>query len=277
MTLEDFIFLTMLDFNSYVMRKNPVGAIEAFKRAFPDTSSKERLIIKTINGHVHPKKLNELLHFVNNDFRIILMDGPLSRARICGLIREADCFVSLHRAEGFGRVLAESMFLETPVIATDYSGSATFLNKSNGFPIPFKLRDVQPGEYIFEEGSKWAEPDLDAAVEAFRLVRHRLSLVARKIDNAKTTIIKNHGRNAVIGKIVERLTVINKQIEARTGIGPSLLTLAIRIWNHETPADLAGLRARHWAEEIIIAPRSRAMYKLAGRLDGEEHLQHGTA
>ncbi len=213
---RDFIFLTMLDFNSYVMRKNPVGTIEAFKRAFPDTSGKERLIIKTINGHFHPTKLNELLDCVNNDFRIVLMDGPLSRARTCGLIRGVDCVVSLHRAEGFGRVIAESMFLERPVIATDYSGSTTFLNKSNGFPIPFKLRNVQRGEYIFEEGSDWAEPDLDAAVEAFRVVRHRQSLVARKTDEAKATIIQNHGRAVVAGKFVERLTAITKQIEAHT-------------------------------------------------------------
>ena len=58
---DDFVYLTMLDFNSYIMRKNPIGTIGAFKQAFPDTNGKERLVIKTINGHAHPEKLNELL------------------------------------------------------------------------------------------------------------------------------------------------------------------------------------------------------------------------
>ena len=212
---QDFIFLTMLDFNSHVMRKNPFGAIEAFKRAFPDFSGQERLIIKTINGDVYPKKLDELLACVNDDFRIVLMDGPLSRARICGLIRESDCFISLHRAEGFGRVIAEAMFLERPVIATDYSGSTTFLSELNGFPIPFTLRNVRAGEYIFEEESKWAEPDIDAAAEAFQDVRHRQSLVATRAAKAKKMIIENHGLEAVARKFVERLTAIAKQVEVR--------------------------------------------------------------
>lgn len=170
------------------------------------------MVIKTINGHAHPEKLNELLTFVNDDQRIVLMDGPLSRAGTCGLIRNANCFVSLHRAEGFGRVIAEAMFLGTPVIATDYSGSTTFLDKSNGFPVPYTLKDVRHGEYIFEEGSQWAEPDFDAAVEAFQIVRKKKSLVAKKVSKAKETIAKKHGRDAVSANVTERLVKISEQL-----------------------------------------------------------------
>lgn len=209
---KDFIFLTMLDFNSYIMRNNSLGTIAAFKQAFPDTDGNERLVIKTINGHVHPEKLDELLTFVNDDQRIVSMDGPLSRAGTCGLIRDADCFVSLHRAEGFGRVIAEAMFLGTPVIATDYSGSTTFLDKSNGFPVPYTLKDVRPGEYIFEEGSQWAEPDFNAAVEAFQTVRKRKSIVTKRVAKAKETISKKHGRDAVAAKVAERLAQIGDRL-----------------------------------------------------------------
>jgi len=209
---SDFVFLTMLDFNSYIKRKNPIGTIGAFKKAFPDTDGNERLIIKTINGHAHPQKLDELLTLVNDDPRIVLMDGPLSRARTCGLIRNANCFVSLHRAEGFGRVIAEAMFLGTPVIATDYSGSTTYLDKSNGFPVPYSLKDVRHGEYIFEEGSQWAEPDFDAAVEAFQVVRRQKSNVTKKAAKAKETIAKNHGRDAVAAKVTERLVQIAERL-----------------------------------------------------------------
>src|SRR5208337_283993 len=46
-----FVFLTLCDFNSYSARKNPVGAVRAFQRAFPARTSSERLIVKTLNGH----------------------------------------------------------------------------------------------------------------------------------------------------------------------------------------------------------------------------------
>jgi glycosyltransferase involved in cell wall biosynthesis len=205
---DDFLFLTMLDFNSYVARKNPVGAIKAFKTAFAKGDGRERLIIKTINGHAHPEKLDELLTFVDDDPRIVLMDGPLSRAGTCGLIAAVDCFVSLHRAEGFGRVIAEAMFLGTPVVATDYSGSQTVLDETTGFPVACALREVLEGDYVYPEGSQWAEPDLADAAEKFRIVRSKKALVAKKVAKAKTLTRKNHGLDACADNVLARLATI---------------------------------------------------------------------
>lgn len=41
------------------------------------------------------------------------------------MIAEADCYVSLHRAEGFGYTMAEAIFYGVPVIASGYSGLKT--------------------------------------------------------------------------------------------------------------------------------------------------------
>ena len=40
----------------------------------------------------------------------------------------ADCYVSLHRAEGFGYTLAEAMWIGKPVIATGYSGNVDYMS-----------------------------------------------------------------------------------------------------------------------------------------------------
>ena len=127
-----FVFLTFCDFNSYSARKNPVGAVRAFQRAFPARTSSERLIVKTLNGHSQTESLKQLLVSIDDDPRVIVVDGAYSRPKTLGLIQAADCFVSLHRSEGFGRVIAESMLLETPVIATGYSGSNVLLDEFDG-------------------------------------------------------------------------------------------------------------------------------------------------
>ena len=53
---EGFVFLLVYDFNSVLARKNPVGLIEAFLRAFPDPGEGARLVLKSINAERHPNE-----------------------------------------------------------------------------------------------------------------------------------------------------------------------------------------------------------------------------
>ena len=50
------------------------------------------------------------------------------------LMASVDCFVSLHRSEGFGLGMAQSMYLGKPVIATGYSGNMDFMKPCQQFP-----------------------------------------------------------------------------------------------------------------------------------------------
>lgn len=210
----DFVFLTMFDFNSYIARKNPLGAIAAFQAAFPDRSGTERLLIKSINGHVHPDAFHRVLARIGDDDRIALLDGPMSRAEVCGLIADIDCFVSLHRSEGFGRIIAEAMYLGTPVIATDYSGSTSFLDAATGFTVDYRLVEVESGAYIFCDGSQWAEPDLAGAVDHLRRVRSDGNAVLRKIEAARRQIVRLHGLDAVTAAVGARLDALRHELSA---------------------------------------------------------------
>ena len=46
---DKFLFLIMFDFNSTMVRKNPIGAIEAYKKAFSTDDDSVGLVIKTNN------------------------------------------------------------------------------------------------------------------------------------------------------------------------------------------------------------------------------------
>jgi glycosyltransferase involved in cell wall biosynthesis len=79
------------------------------------------------------------------------------------LVRLCDCFLSLHRSEGFGRGLAEAMYFGKPVIATGYSGNLDFMNQANACLVDCTLIPVGADEYPCGAGQRWAEPDVDQA------------------------------------------------------------------------------------------------------------------
>ena len=81
-----------------------------------------------------------------------------------------DCYVSLHRSEGFGLTIAEAMALGKPVIATGYSGNMDFMNKDNSFPVDYRLVGVDGDYGAYKKGNVWAEPDIDEAADYMRRV-----------------------------------------------------------------------------------------------------------
>ncbi|WEN16918.1 glycosyltransferase family 4 protein [Rhodanobacter sp. AS-Z3] len=164
----DFIFLNSFDFNSFVARKNPEAAIEAFRLAFADDHPNVKLLIKSSNGHRHPEKLRALLNVAGTDRRIIVRDEIIDRSDMGALQRCADAYVSLHRAEGFGLGLAECMHMGKPVIATAWSGNMDFMTPANSCLVDYQLVAVGDGEYLHHAGQRWAEPDVDVAASYMR-------------------------------------------------------------------------------------------------------------
>lgn len=157
-----FTAVSVFDFHSRPERKNPSGAVAAFRRAFPRGDEPAQLVLKTINGGRRPEALARLLAETFADPRVVVVDGAVNRAELCGLVATADVYLSLQRAEGFGRPLAEAMLLGTPVVATRWSGPEDFLDADTGHPVGSHLRPVRPDEYPDAAGC-WAEPDVDAA------------------------------------------------------------------------------------------------------------------
>lgn len=168
---DAFVFLASFDFNSSIHRKNPFGAIAAFTSAFPRSRDDVRLVIKSSNGHRYPEQMSRLRDAAAMDPRILIRDQVLPIAHMRALQNCADAYVSLHRAEGFGLGLAESMAMGKPVIATAWSGNMDFTNAGNSCLVGFRLVSVREGEYPHGTGTRWADPDTgDAAVWMRRLV-----------------------------------------------------------------------------------------------------------
>jgi glycosyltransferase involved in cell wall biosynthesis len=166
---DGFVFLFSYDFNSLVERKNPLGLIDAYTRAFGPQDG-ANLVLKSINGTAQPGLLDRIRYAARGRADIIVMDRYLDSAQVQALIELTDCFVSLHRSEGFGLHLAAAMALGQPVIATGYSGNMTFMDETTALLVPFDLVPVGPGCDPYPPEAYWAEPDLDAAASLMHRV-----------------------------------------------------------------------------------------------------------
>ena len=165
----EFLFMALFDFVSFE-RKNPLGMIDAFVRAF-EPSQDAALFLKSINGRERkPKLLAQLQSVVADRDDITLVDGYVGAAKRDALLATCDCFVSLHRAEGLGLPMLEAITLARPVIATGYLGNMQFMDGESSYLVPFELVPIPEGEWGFSAGAKWAEPDVAAAASHMRRV-----------------------------------------------------------------------------------------------------------
>jgi glycosyltransferase involved in cell wall biosynthesis len=165
-----FTFLCMFDFGSVGHRKNPLGAVMAFRRAFPEESSPVALLIKTNHASSHPEEAAELAERLRGIPNVYLTDRALPRGEVNGLLAACDAVVSLHHSEGFGLILAEAMALGKPVIATGWSGNMDFMNGSNSCPVGYELVTLDRTFGYYQAGQQWAEPDVDHAAHLMRRV-----------------------------------------------------------------------------------------------------------
>lgn len=166
---DRFTFLFVFDFFSTMARKNPLGLIEAFKLAFRPGEG-PRLIVKSINGDFKPERLAAVEKAAAGHPDVHVVDRFLSGTEKNGLMASCDCYVSLHRAEGFGLTMAEAMVVGKPVIATGWSGNTDFMTPANSWLVGHTITAVGPEGENYPPDGKWAEPDTEQAAAMMREV-----------------------------------------------------------------------------------------------------------
>lgn len=202
-----FIFLFFFDFSSYSARKNPFAVIDAFN-ALADRHPKAplHLVMKHKGGKADGADAARLREAVSRRAdQIQMIERPLSNAETRSLIRNADCFVSLHRSEGFGLGLAEAMALGTPAIGTNYSGNLDFMTRSNSWLVSCRMIPVKAGEYPHHGGQSWADPDMADAVNMMEAVYIDRPEARARAERARRDMIRNFSTRAVGLRYLDRL------------------------------------------------------------------------
>jgi len=179
-----FTVLVILNIASSFERKNPCTAIKAFRQAFGDDPAC-RLIVKHSNASAYPKALQLMAEAAGGASNVVFLSEVMDAAGIDRLYAEADVVMSLHRAEGFGLVVAEAMLRGIPVVATAWSGNTDFLTHETGIPVGYNLVPAQDPQNTYEHPNmSWADANINEAAEALRTLRAQPELRLRLGQNA---------------------------------------------------------------------------------------------
>ena len=169
---DEYLYYFAFDINSNAARKNPEGLIGAFQKAFPiGCSEKVGLVLKISHPETGCKLWGRIRSAAQRDRRIHIIEETMRRPELLALFNACDCFVSLHRAEGFGRCLAEALLLGKQVVTTGYSGNLDFCHEPRVALVRHKMVPLNPGDYMWGEGQEWGDPDLDHAAQQMRSIR----------------------------------------------------------------------------------------------------------
>lgn len=202
-----YVFLTFFDFTSYFQRKNPFAVVEAFQKAFNrhGINTNVQLVVKLNNWDHDDVNYKTFEKAISNVPNIQLVKKVFADEEMKALVNCCDCFVSLHRSEGFGRGPAEAMALKKPVIVSGYSGNMDYCNESNSYLVDCRLINVKADEYPHGEGQIWADADVDHAAFCMTEVFLQPESALRKAETAHQYITTYQGPDFIGKRYARRL------------------------------------------------------------------------
>ena len=226
---DAFLFGFAYDYASVAARKNPLGLIEAFGRAFPASDdSGVGLVLKTLGGELRADEHAPVLAAAAAHPGVHVIDEHLTVADKNALIGALDCYVSLHRSEGFGLTIAEAMLLGVPVIASDYGGSRDLATPFNALLVDTRPVLIGPGSDPYPATGEWAEPDLDHAAAQMRAAHVDPTAAAARAARARADVRSRHSPAAAGRAMADRLARVLKHPLDASGLSAALDLHAVR-------------------------------------------------
>lgn len=199
-----YLHLAMYDFRSVSERKNPQAAVDAFKTAFaPEQANQEKIgLVLKVNNAVTEQALEQLRKQLRDYQYVYYITKNLTRPQVESLMADVDVLLSLHRSEGFGLPIAESMYLGTPAVATNWSANAEFMDAASACPVrgDFVTITKQLGPY--EKGNRWMDADVDEAADYLRRLYEDKSYY-EQIRTGGRELIREQLNYEVAGRIIK--------------------------------------------------------------------------
>jgi glycosyltransferase involved in cell wall biosynthesis len=185
---------------------SPRKGIDVLIRAFRDEFSPAepvRLLMKSMSPP----------HAYRTDHpRIEILSGYMGSERLLGLLQEMDAFVMPSRGEGFGLCGLEAMATGLPVIATNWSGPADYLDPADSYPLNYRLVDAAGTEaHHMRFHGQWAEPDYEHLRSVMRWAFEHPQEAARKGRAAAARVHRDWTWDHAARQVRDDLDALSKE------------------------------------------------------------------
>lgn len=191
-----------------VKAKNPIAGIKAYINAFPNPKSSIGLLVKVMNISNNNQDWHEVREIIKDRPDIKVINAMLSHQETLSILASVDALISLHRSEGFGRIIAEAMFLNKPVVVSNFSGNLEFCNSENSYLVEGDIIALSEGDYIFHEGQTWFEPRIDDASIKIKNLYYQPDLRLKISNEGRAEIQKKYSKRNVVDFILKKLKTI---------------------------------------------------------------------
>jgi len=204
---DKFLFFMMYNSCSIMERKNPIGILEAFKKAFDKDNRSVGLVIK-INEMEDSSEIDRIKDFFDGYTNIYFITTNMSKVEVNSLVKAVDVLVSLHRAEGFGLGMAEAMLVGTPTIATNWSANTEFMNSDVACMVDYELIEIKEDYGLFKKGYRWADADINQASEYMKKLYQDKDFAMNMAEKAKKFIEEKLSMESAVKLVKDRVEQI---------------------------------------------------------------------
>lgn len=201
-------FLTVFNTYSDAERKNILFSLRAFIDTFSGNSSVE-YIVKVSNLEYDVQLKNILLSISLEHENVNIIDGYVPNNVIQDLYDNADVYVSLHRAEGYGLTISDAMAKGIPVITTDYSGNMEFCRHKDTNLVESKIVNIGHERLRYRSDDQWAELDLVSASSIMSTISKDYPSYLNKAQRARERLRQDFSISTISKLMEERLTLIS--------------------------------------------------------------------
>jgi glycosyltransferase involved in cell wall biosynthesis len=168
---DKYIFLTI---GKWEIRKGHDLLPKIFKAAFPNKENVELWILAAehTSSYTKPDEIETWKNYYSAD-NIKVIPGVQSHKEVAQIIANSDCGLYISRAEGWNLELLETMAMNKPAIATNYSAHTEFCNSNNCYLVD--INETEPaydGKAFIRQGN-WAkigQQQIDQIIHYMRYV-----------------------------------------------------------------------------------------------------------
>lgn len=148
-----------INIGKWEIRKSHDLLVEIFNEAFTEEDNVELWMINH-NPFLNESQTQEWKDLYSNSklgSKIRIYDRIPTHHELATTINNADCGIYISRAEGWNNEILETMALDKPIIATNYSAHTAYCTKDNSYLIDVDTLESAKDNMWFDGYGKWAK------------------------------------------------------------------------------------------------------------------------